>query len=120
MNLIAAICSHLNCKPEDLQDLLFKEEIRANVEKFIQPKYLQTNYLRIPRFVNMDRLSKRCTSKNVYARGGYDVVDYFRIRHKIILNYPDLPVIVEHKNLDRIFYPLECLEFKETKLENIF
>ncbi|KAL3117488.1 hypothetical protein niasHT_003430 [Heterodera trifolii] len=88
--LTAALSKLLNCKPENLAEYLNNPEAVNKANAYLSGKKLKTTYQEVK------------------------VHQYFYIKHRIRLLYPQLKCIVEYHNKGHCkYYPLELLAIEE-------
>ncbi|KAL3083619.1 hypothetical protein niasHS_008273 [Heterodera schachtii] len=96
--LTAALSKLLNCKPENLAEYLNNPEAVNKATAYLSGKKLKTTYQ-----------GRDCKTKEV------KVHQYFYIKHRIRLLYPQLKCIVEYHNKGHCkYYPLELLAIEES------
>ncbi|KAL3070326.1 hypothetical protein niasHS_016153 [Heterodera schachtii] len=96
--LTAALSKLLNCKPENLAEYLNNPEAVNKANAYLSGKKLKTTYQ-----------GRDCKTKEV------KVHQYFYIKHRIRLLYPQLKCIVEYHNKGHCkYYPLELLAIEES------
>jgi hypothetical protein len=117
-SLIDALCAFNKCKPHMLERMI-KQNGQQNID-YIQTIFgdLRTRHLKNNIYINPHCFSTR-GANHVYALGGYlgiTVQQYFFTKHKIVLEYSNLPCIVVKGGLRNngsshySYFPLECLE----------
>lgn len=111
-NLVEQLCELNKCTPT-----LLHQYIRQNYEKnlkYIKSGILKTNHLKKNNVITPDFITNR-PSARLFSHRGYKhitVDQYYFIKHKLDLKYPNLPCIaIIGGGTHKTYYPLEVLEF---------
>uniref|UniRef100_A0A914GRN5 Uncharacterized protein n=1 Tax=Globodera rostochiensis TaxID=31243 RepID=A0A914GRN5_GLORO len=118
--LTTALSKLLNCKPENLAEYLNNPEAVNKASGYLGGKKLKTTYLSrdgTTKDVKFGNFSLKSAS-DTYAFEGFlevKVHQYFYIKHRIRLLYPQLKCVVEYHNKGHSkYYPLELLAIDES------
>ncbi|KAL3110914.1 hypothetical protein niasHT_014851 [Heterodera trifolii] len=117
--LTAALSKLLNCKPENLAEYLNNPEAVNKANAYLSGKKLKTTYQgrdSKTKVVKFGTFSLKAAAETYAFEGFLDVKvqQYFYIKHRIRLLYPQLKCIVEYHNKGHCkYYPLELLAIEE-------
>ena len=108
-SLIALLCFHLDCTPNELDEYLEEIEIKMRncPVRTLHLKHKQKRFLG-----GGITLQGANTLKAFRGKHGVTVAQYYFARHKVDLKYPSLPCVVElGGNGHESYFPLEVLTY---------
>lgn len=114
-SLITALCQLFVCTPEDLGRKLENAMNVYRAEKFLLSKKLFIDYGDRQREIRFNSLSS-LNAQNAKAYNGYlgvTVQQHFYCRHRKVLKFANLPLVVDYSNKNRAYYPIELLTLVE-------